>query len=39
MNPQFISFDPGFKEAFAEGAIDNADLVQKIREMGIEVIE
>ena len=37
--PKAVSFGPGFQRAFSDGSIDKAELVKKIREMGIEVIE
>ena len=37
--PKAVSFGPGFQRAFSDGSIDKAELVKKIREMGIEVID
>lgn len=34
-----VSFGAGFQRAFSDGSIDKTELVKKIREMGIEVIE
>ena len=36
--PLSISFGPGFQKAFADGVMDKEELVRKMREMGIEII-
>ena len=37
--PKQISLGPGIKRAFAEGQLDREELIAKMREMGIEVID
>ena len=37
--PTAISFGPGMQKAFADGSLDRDELVRKIRDMGLEVIE
>ena len=37
--PTSISFGPGIQKAFADGSLDRDELVKKIREMGLEVIQ
>ena len=37
--PTAISFGPGMQRAFADGSLDKEELVRKIREMGLKVIE
>lgn len=37
--PTAISFGPGMQQAFAEGALDREELVKRIKELGLEVLE
>ena len=37
--PTAISFGPGMQQAFAEGALDRDELVRRIKELGLEVLE
>lgn len=37
--PKSISFGPGIKKAFEDGDIDRDELIEKIKEMGIDVID
>ena len=38
-SPTAITFGPGMQQAFADGSLNKDELVRKIREMGLEVIE
>lgn len=37
--PQSVSFGSGIQQAFADGTIDKDEVIKKLKEMGIEVIE
>lgn len=37
--PRTMSFGPGLKQAFADGTLDQDELIRKMKEMGFEVLE